>query len=197
MNYPFWNVPHIGSGWVIGLIAIFHIMISHFAVGGGLYLPLAERKARREGRQDWLAILQGHSKFFLVLTGVFGAVSGVGIWFSIGLANPEATSTLIHNFVFGWAIEWVFFMVELSTAAVYYYTWGRVSDELHLMIGWVYALTSFLTLVIINGILTFMLTPGDPWLAVAGTGQEASRFWQAFFNPTFWPSLFLRTLACV
>jgi hypothetical protein len=39
MNYPFWNVPHIGSGWVIGLIAIFHIMISHFAVGGGLYLP--------------------------------------------------------------------------------------------------------------------------------------------------------------
>ena len=116
MNYPFWNVPHIGSGWVIGLIAIFHIMISHFAVGGGLYLPLAERKARREGRQDWLAILQGHSKFFLVLTGVFGAVSGVGIWFSIGLANPEATSTLIHNFVFGWAIEWVFFMVELSTA---------------------------------------------------------------------------------
>ena len=28
-----------------------------------------------------------------------------------------------------------------------------------------------------------MLTPGDAWLAVAGTGQEASRFWQAFFNP--------------
>ena len=40
-------------------------------------------------------------------------VSGVGIWFAIGLAAPEATSTLIHNFVFGWAIEWVFFLVEL------------------------------------------------------------------------------------
>lgn len=39
--------------------------------------------------------------------------------------------------------------------------------------------------VIINGILTFMLTPGDAWLAVAGTGQEASRFWHAFFNPTY------------
>ena len=50
MNYPFWIVPHIGSGWVIGGIAIFHIMISHFAVGGGLYLPLTERKAIREGR---------------------------------------------------------------------------------------------------------------------------------------------------
>ncbi len=196
MNYPFWNVPHIGSGWVIGLIAIFHVMISHFAVGGGLYLPLAERKALREGRQEWLDIIRGHSKFFLVLTGVFGAVSGVGIWFAIGLTNPEATSTLIHNFVFGWAIEWVFFMVELSTAAVYYYTWNRVSAELHLKIGWLYAVASLFTLVIINGILTFMLTPGDAWLAVAGTGHEASRFWQAFFNPTYWPSLFLRMAVC-
>ena len=197
MNYPFWSIPHIGSGWVIGLIAIFHVMISHFAVGGGLYLPLTERKALREGRREWLEPLRRHSKFFLILTGVFGAVSGVGIWFAIGLAHPEATSTLIHNFVFGWAIEWVFFMVELSAAAVYYYTWNRVSDELHLKVGWLYAVASLCTLIIINGILTFMLTPGDAWLAVAGTGQEASRFWQAFFNPTYWPSLFLRTVVCL
>jgi mono/diheme cytochrome c family protein len=51
-------------------------------------------------------------------------------------------------------------------------------------------------LVIINGILAFMLTPGDSWLAVAGTGKEASRFWQAFFNPTYWPNLVMRMLVC-
>ena len=39
MNYPFWDIPILGSGWVIGIIAIFHVMISQFAVGGGLYLP--------------------------------------------------------------------------------------------------------------------------------------------------------------
>ena len=196
MNYPFWVVPDVGSGWIIGAIAIFHIMISHFAVGGGFYLPLAERKALREGRTDWLETLRGHARFFLVLTGVFGAVSGVGIWFSIGLANPEATSALIHNFVFGWAMEWVFFMVELTTAAVYYYTWGRIDTKLHVKVGWVYAGASFFTLAIINGILTFMLTPGDAWLAVAGTGREATRFWQAFFNPTYFPSLLLRMAVC-
>jgi cytochrome bd ubiquinol oxidase subunit I len=197
MNYPVWVVPHIGGGWVIGLIAIYHVMISHFAVGGGLYLVLAERKALRENRRDWLEILHGHSKFFLILTGVFGAVSGVGIWFAIGLVNPEATSTLIHNFVFAWAIEWVFFMVELTTAAVYYYTWGRIPKEQHLKIGWLYAIASFFTLFIINGILTFMLTPGQSWLAIAGSGHEASRFWSALFNPTYWPSLLLRTLVCL
>jgi len=200
MNYPFWDIPHLGSGWVIGLIAIFHVMISQFAVGGGLYLPMAERKALAmpagQLRTDWLKQLASHSKFFLVVTAVFGTVSGVGIWFAIGLTHPEATSTLIHNFVFGWAMEWVFFLVELTTIAVYYYTWDRIDPKLHLTVGWVYAVASAFTLIIINGILTFMLTPGDTWLAVAGTGHEASKFWYAFFNPTYWPSLLLRTCVC-
>jgi cytochrome d ubiquinol oxidase subunit I len=80
---------------------------------------------------------------------------------------------------------------------VYYYTWGKVDDKTHLRIGWVYAGSAWMSLVVINGILTFMLTPGEAWLAVAGTGEEASRFWNAFFNPTYWPSLILRTLICI
>ena len=201
MNYPFWNVPQIGSGWVIGMIAIFHVMISQFAVGGGLYLPFAERKIMRMKDKsvaaEWHKQLISHSKFFLVLTAVFGTVSGVGIWFSIGLAQPEATSALIHNFVFGWAMEWVFFLIELATVAVYYATWDRISPELHLKVGWLYSIASAATLIIINGILTFMLTPGDTWLSVAGSGHEASKFWNAFFNPTYWPSLLLRACVCI
>jgi len=197
MNYPVWEVRNIGLPWVIGIIAIFHVMISHFAVGGGLYLAYAEKKALKDGKADWLPLLEKHSKFFLVLTGVFGAVSGVGIWFAIGLIHPEATSTLIHNFVFGWAIEWVFFIVELTSAAVYYYTWNRVPAALHNKVGWLYAISSVCTLVIINGILTFMLTPGSTWLGVAGSGSESAYFWNAFFNPTYWPSLILRILVCI
>lgn len=197
MNYPVWDVPVIGGPWVIGIISIFHVLIAWFAVGGGIYLPIAEKKLYTEGKEAFLPVLMKHSRFFLVLTGVFGAISGVAIWFSIGLVQPEATSTLIHNFVFGWAIEWVFFVIELAAAAVYYYTWNRIPKELHLKVGFLYALSSFLTLVIINGILSFMLTPGQAWLEVAGTGQEASKFWFAFFNPTYFPSLIMRILACL
>ena len=200
MNYPFWNIPILGSGWVIGIIAIFHVMISQFAVGGGFFLPLAERKALRmkDGplRTEWLAELASYSKFFLILTAVFGTVSGVGIWFAIGLTHPEATSTLIHYFLFVWAIEWVVFLVEVTSLAVYYSTWNKIDSKLHLAVGWFYGVVSFFTLFTINGILSFMLTPGDTWLSVAGSGHEASKFGFAFFNPTFWPSLFLRSSVC-
>ena len=197
MNYPVWEVHGIGLPWVVGLIAIFHVMISQFAVGGGLYLAIAERKAIKEGRKDWFPLLKAHSKFFLLLTGVFGTVTGVGIWFAIGLIQPEATSTLIHNFVFGWAIEWVFFLVELTSAAVYYYTWDRIPEQLHLKVAWLYAGASLCTLIIINGILSFMLTPGTTWLGEIGKGHESTYFWNAFFNPTYWPSLALRVLVCI
>ena len=39
----------------------------------------------------------------------------------IALVNPAATSLLIHTFVFGWAAEWVFFVVEITAAFVYFY----------------------------------------------------------------------------
>lgn len=197
MNYPVWEVPKIGGAWVIGIISIFHVLIAWFAVGGGIYLPVAESKLYKEGREDFLPVLKQHSRLFLILTSVFGAVSGVGIWFAIGLVHPEGTSTLIHNFVFGWAIEWVFFVIELAAAAVYYLTWDRIPKEVHLKVGYLYAIASTLTLVIINGILAFMLTPGDAWLNVAGTGKESSVFWLAFFNPTYFPSLIMRFLACL
>ena len=197
MNYPVWEVPYLGGGLVIALIAIPHVFVSHFAVGGGLFLPVMERLALRRGRADWLAVLKDHSRFFLQVTGVFGAITGVGIWFAIGLASPPGTSVLIHYWVFGWAMEWCVFVVELATIGAYYYLWGRVSQEVHLKLGWLYAVSSWLTLVIINAILTFMLTSTEGWRQAVGTPAAGFLlFWKTFFNPTYFPSLVIRTLIC-
>ncbi|MCK7482119.1 MAG: hypothetical protein M0C28_36935 [Candidatus Moduliflexus flocculans] len=42
MNYPVWELP--APGLLIAAVAIVHVFISHFAVGGGLFLVLAERE---------------------------------------------------------------------------------------------------------------------------------------------------------
>jgi len=185
MDYPVWFLPGIGGGFFIALIAIVHVFVSHFAVGGGLYLVWTERKGLRENNLRILEFTRRHTGFFMLLTMVFGGITGVGIWFIISLVNPAATSKLIHLFVYGWAAEWVWFLVEIIALLVYYYTFGRMDSTRHQIVGWIYAAAAWLSLFLINGIIDFMLTPGQ-WL-------ENGRFWSGFFNPTFWPALFFRS----
>lgn len=185
MDYPLFLVPHIGGGWLIGAVAIFHVIIAHFAIGGGLLTVVTEQLGARRNNALWLTFARKHAVFLVLLSSVLGALSGVGIWFTVGLVHPAAVASLIRNFVWGWAIEWVFFIVEMAAALLYVGTWDRVSRRTHLAIGWIYFVAAYLSLVIINGIVTFMLTPGR-WL-------ETRAFWDGFFNPTYWPSLVLRT----
>ncbi len=185
MNYPVWNLTTYGGGFLIALIAIVHVLVSHFAVGGGAFLVLLERKAYQENNHNLLNYVKTHSKFFLLLTMVFGGLTGVGIWWTIALLNPAATSALIHIFVFGWAAEWVFFVGEIVALFIYFYTFGKMDRKNHMIIGWLYFLCAWMSLFLINGIIDFMLTPGA-WL-------DNGNFWSGFFNPTFWPSLVFRT----
>ena len=129
MNYPVWYLPGTGGGVLIALIAILHVFVSHFAVGGGLYLIYAEKKGLRENSTGILEFTRRHARFFLLLTMVFGSITGVGIWFIIALVHPAATSSLIHSFVFGWAIEWVFFIGEIIALLIYHYRWNKMSPR--------------------------------------------------------------------
>lgn len=186
MNYPIWHIPSLGGSWIIGIISIIHIFISHFAVGGGIFFAVTEQLAMKNNDNKLYAFLKDHSRFFMLLTTVAGAVTGVGIWWAISLVSPDGTHTLIQNYTLGWACEYLFFVAEIATIFVYYYTWDKVSKKQHLLLARLYAIFSVFTLVIINGILTFMLTPGK-WFETAYWGD-------GFFNPTYWPSLIIRLL---
>jgi len=183
MNYPIWDVA-FGSGLLIALISIVHVFVSHFAIGGGLFLVVTELRAYRTRDAGLLEWLIRHTRFFVLVSVVFGALTGVGIWFTIGLVHPSGTSALIRSYVWAWAIEWLFFFIEITAALMYFYGWKTLDRKTHLWIGWIYFGSAFLSMVVINGIVTFMLTPGR-WL-------ETKSFWDGFLNPTYLPSLGLR-----
>ncbi len=185
MEYPIWQLTTLGGGFWIALIATVHVYVAHFAVGGGLFLVITEQATYRTGNIDLLNYTKKHTRFFLLLTMAFGAVSGVAIWFTIALLAPQATITLIHQFVFGWAAEWVCFLGEIVALIIYYYTWETMDRHDHVIVGWLYFLFGWFSLFLINGIVGFMLTPGD-WI-------QTKDFWDGFFNPTFWPQLVFRT----
>jgi hypothetical protein len=144
-----------------------------------------ETKAYRENRPELLEFIKKYTLLLLVFSYVLGSLSGVGIWYAATVANPRGISGLIHNYVWGWATEWVFFIIEVTGIFVYYYTLNKVDRKTHLRIGWIFALASWVTMIIITGILSFMLSPGK-WL-------ETGNFFDGFFNPTYWPQLFMRT----
>ncbi|MCB2180856.1 MAG: cytochrome ubiquinol oxidase subunit I [Desulfobulbaceae bacterium] len=189
MNYPVWHLDFAGGGLPIAIMAIIHVYIAHFAVGGGLFLVLTEHKGLRDKSPAILDYVKKHTKFFLLLTMVLGSLTGVGIWFTISVLNPAATSVMIHTFVFAWGVEWLFFVAEIVSLFIYYYTFDKLDSRTHLMIGWIYFGAAWMSLFVINGIIDFMLTPGN-WTA-------NSSFWSAFFNPTFWPALFFRTFLAI
>lgn len=219
MEFPTFNVPFIGGGLLIAAVAITHVFIAHFAVGGGIYLAVTHGIALRRRDELLFRYLYDHSRFLVLLAFVAGAVTGVGIWVTISLVSPAATSRLIHSFVWAWAAEWCFFAVEIVAGYVYYYGLRRLRRieaeaatsldargapaalidaerrRLH-RVAWVYAFSAWMSLFIINGILTFMLTPSE-WARMlhADVFDPNFGFWLGIFNDTFWPSLLLRTIS--
>lgn len=185
MNYPVWMLPGISGGLLLAAIAVIHVFVAQFAVGGGFLLVHAATRARAAGSDEALYWVKRFTRFFLLLSMVFGAVTGVGIWVIISLISPQATSLLVHRFVYAWATEWVFFLGEIVALLYFYYGFGKMRPDDHFKVGIIYGVFAYLSLFMINGILSFMLTPGT-WI-------ETQKVWDAFFNPTFWPSLVLRS----
>jgi cytochrome bd-type quinol oxidase subunit 1/mono/diheme cytochrome c family protein len=185
MHFPWWYVPGVTAPMLIAAIAVVHVLISHYAVGGGLFLAVETTYAYRTGNRDYLAYLKRHARFFVLLTVVMGAITGVGIWWTIGLASPLATQVLIRTFVFAWATEYVFFIVEIVSAFIFYYYWGRLPARIHTIIVWIYGLSAWASLVIIAAITAFMLDPG--------TWPRDHDFWSAILNRQSLPQIISRT----
>lgn len=188
MDYPLREFA-TGGGILIAVVATLHVVVAHFAVGGGLVLAVLETAAVRRGDRPMRDLVKRSSTILLLLSTVFGAISGVGIWFTIGVVHPAATSSLIHTFVWAWATEWAFFFLEVVTALAWVATWEKVSPKTHLLLIRLYAFAAFLSLVVIQGILGFMLTPGR--------FPSTASFFDGFLNPTYLPGVLFRTGVCL
>jgi hypothetical protein len=167
--YPTWYEPMVGSGWVVALIATFHVLASHTSVGAALLFAYLSHKAYREDREDLLDFIKKYGLFLMVFTYVAGSITGPGIWYSTTVASPNGIGALIHSFVWKWATEWVFFVIEVVGVYMIVYLVGRVDKETHMKISVIFGMASLATMVIIVGILSFMMLPGkEAWFEEGG-----------------------------
>ena len=173
------------KGLVIGGMGIVHVFLAQFAVGGGILMVFLERRARR-GDERARAFLAGFFKVLVLISFVLGALTGVGMWFTSIQVSPQTIGLMVSEFHWIWAAEWVAFCVEVVAGYAYYRCGPRLDERSRGLLIGVYAVAAWLSLFLINGILSWQLTPGE-WI-------ETRSVWAGFFNPGFWPSLLFRTV---
>ncbi len=188
MQFPVYQVPYLGNGMAIALVAVLHVIISHgFAIGAISMIVLSEYIAYRKQHEEWEAFARDYIKFaIIVITGV-GAVTGAGIWIFTSALAPRAIGSLLRVFFWPWLMEWGVFLGELILLLLYYFTWSRWTRKTklwHMHLGLLYCAFAVTSAFLISGILGFMLTPDKwPW---------DQSFWSGFFNITFIPQVALR-----
>lgn len=194
MNFPSVDYSWFGNGSVIALIAIVHVVVSHgVAIGTIALMVTMEYRAVRTKNAKLDQLAKKIAKWVLIITTTVGAMTGVGIWFSTTVIQPDSIGALLRIFFWAWVAEWAVFITEVVLLIIYYYTWDTWKDGKakirHLKLGMTLAFASWLTMAIITGVLAAKLTPGL-W-------TETLSFWNAFVNPTYLPSLGFRMFLAV
>ncbi len=85
MDYPVWDVA-MGGSVLMAVVAITHVIVSHFAVGGGLLIAVTETLAVRRGDSAFRDLARRSSLVLILVSTVFGAISGVG---DLGRGRPH------------------------------------------------------------------------------------------------------------
>ncbi|MDD3342065.1 MAG: cytochrome ubiquinol oxidase subunit I [Sulfurospirillaceae bacterium] len=184
--YPLFYFPQIGSAWLMGITGSIHIMASHTSVGAALLFAFLAHKAYKEDRPELYDYMKKYGMFLVIFSYVIGSITGPGIWYTATAASPRGISALIHNFVWVWATEWVFFIVEVIGVFTLIYTIGKIDRKTHLKLTYMFALASVSTLFLIIGIISFMMWPGTEAWYQTGSASDA------FFGINTFPHMFLR-----
>lgn len=187
--YPVNDYGPLMPGLVMAAVAIVHVFLAQFAVGGGLLLCWYQWLAMTGRSAHARTFVQGYFKVLVLISFVLGALTGVGIWFTSIQVSAPTIGEMVFNFHWLWATEWTFFCLEVVAGYCFYRYHDSLSDRTCLTLLGLYAFAAWMSLFWINGILSWQLTPGD-WL-------QTRAVMDGFFNPGFWPSLLFRTIVCL
>lgn len=187
--YPVNDFGPLMKGLVIGGVGIFHVFVAQFAIGGGMLMCYFQWLAQTHRCAAARHFLDGYFRALVLISFVIGALTGVGMWFTSIQISPRTIGLMVEEFHWIWATEWTFFCLEVVAGYAYYRYRSRLDDRARMTLLVLYTVAAWFSLFWINGILSWQLTPGN-W-------AESGSVWAGFFNPSFWPSLWFRTLTCM
>ena len=160
----------------IATAALSHTLFATFIVGSAFMGAATESISylRRNADFERLARL---ISFALIFSTAAISFLGVILVFCLNIFWPHFWSTLFRVMFWPILLEAALFLGEAVFAYSWYYSWNRLSEgrskRWHVALGWGAAVCSYIAMLMIDIVASYMLTPRPP-----------EPFWQAVFNPT-------------
>src|SRR5699024_12652229 len=91
------DYPCLVNGKEYSNIVIIHVNISHgVAIGAITIMVSMEYDGIKKNDEGLLSVARKFSKWILILTTTVGALTGVGIWFSTTVIQPDSIGSLLR-----------------------------------------------------------------------------------------------------
>ncbi len=195
---PFLQFPG-GAKFSIGFLALFHTSVGALAIGFAFVVTILQivGYVRKDNRYDLLA---KRVQLWHVCIYNIGTISAIGLVFALSGLFPQFWSQIFVQFFWTMIVEELLFFMLATTLTLHYFFWDTMwgHKKLHIFMGALLTPMFFLQVFIINGMSSYMMTPGftegqvSQWSGTAGIlGWDKL----AFYNPTFLMLTLHRTAA--
>ncbi len=198
MNGTHIDFPGLGAKWWIGFTALFHTSVASLAIGFAFVVTVAQIVGylNRDRSYDLLA---KRVQLYHVCIYNVGTIVAIGLIFGLSGLYPQFWSQLFNHFFWPLIIEEFLFFLLATTLTLHYFFWEHLwgHKRLHIFLGALMTPLFLLQFYIINGLGSFMLTPGvgeaQTSLSTGILGWDKT----VFYNPSFLMLTFHRALANV
>src|SRR5690349_19442992 len=170
------DFPLLGNSAVIGIFSLLHITLAALSVAFMLMAPWFEFRGRTRPYDCDVAL--SLTRFTVVVFSVSTVLAVIMVELMIGLF-PTTTMWMWSRFRILIGLGIAAFILQLFVLYPYYHFWDRLrvrSVTLHLWLGTLAALFMLVWVVVLDGMGSYMLTPG-----------EAGARGVSLLNPTWLP----------
>lgn len=193
---PHIEFPALGAKWFIGFTGLFHVAVASLAIGFAFVVTVAQivGYVRRDRGYDLLA---KRVQLYHVCIYNIGTIVAIGLIFGLSGLYPQFWSQLFNHFFWPLIVEEFLFFLLATTLTLHYFFWDHLwgHKKLHIFMGALMTPMFLLQFYIINGLGSFMLTPGVGEAQVDLARGILGWDRQAFYNPSFLMLTFHRALA--
>ena len=183
------TLPYMSNRTAIWIISELHLLFAAFILGAPMFVVACEYIGMRTKDPRFERLAKEITKVTLLCYAFTVLFGGMFAMFLFGL-YPELSGYLFSRFfpVTG-AIYSILWVCESTLMYLYWYTWDSVGarhKRLHLCMGIGVNILGLLTLLAINSMASFMLTPPKPVIGAT--------LWEIVNNPTWIPLVIHRII---